>query len=78
LTNSTDADLRICVDEFEPKLHGTSILSKAQILDQAQTSLKAKKANLAATQEEEKQPMRMKLHQSKAISSRPIKRKRED
>jgi hypothetical protein len=54
LTNSTDADLRICVDEFEPKLHGTSILSKAQIPDQAQTSLKAKKANLAATQEEEK------------------------
>jgi len=45
---------------------------------QAQASSRAKKAHLAATQEEEKQPMRMTHHQSKAISSRPIRRKRED
>ena len=64
------------VGEFGPKLDGTSILSKAQIPDQAQTSLKAKKAHLAATQEEEKQLMCMTRHQSKAISSRPIRRKR--
>ena len=58
LTNSTDTGLRMCACEIGPKLHLTSILSKAQIPGQAQASPRAKKAHLAATQEEENQPMR--------------------
>jgi hypothetical protein len=46
--------------------------------DQAQASPRAKKAHLAATQEEEKQPMRVTRHKSKAIFSRPIRCKHED
>ena len=77
LTNSTDAGLRMCAGEFGPKLHVTSILSKAQISNIEQASPRARKTHLAATQEE-KHPMCMTRHQSKSISSRPIRRKRKD
>ena len=67
--NSTDAGLRICAGEIGPKLHLTSILSKAEIPGQAQASPRAKKAHLVATQEETL-PMRMTRHQSKVKPSR--------
>ena len=70
LTNSTDTGLRMCACEIGPKLHLTSILSKAQIPGQAQASPRAKKAHLAATQEKETQPMRMTCHQSEVKPSR--------
>ena len=68
----------MCAGEFGPKLHVTSILSKAQISNKAQASPRAEKAHLAITQVEEKQPMRRTRHQSKAIPSRPIRRKHKD
>ena len=51
--NFTDAGLRMCAAKIRPKLHLTSILSKAQIPGQKQASPRAKKAHLAATQEKE-------------------------
>ena len=71
--NSTDAGLRMCAGEIRPKLHLTSILSKAQIPGQAQASPRAKKAHLAATQEKETKPMRMTRHQSEVKPSRRIR-----
>ena len=68
--NSTDVGLRMCAGEIGPKLHLTSILSKAQIPGQAQASPRAKKADLATTQEKEMQPMSMTHHRSKAKPSR--------
>ena len=56
MINSIDAGLRMCAGEFGPKPHGTSILSKAEIPNQAQASPKATKDHLAATQEKEMQP----------------------
>ena len=70
LTNSTDTGLRMCACEIGPKLHLTSILSKAQIPGQAQASPRAKKAHLASTQEKETPPMRMTHHQSEVKPSR--------
>ena len=46
--NSTDAGLRMCAGEIMPKLHLTSILSKAQIPGQAQASPRAKKGPLGS------------------------------
>ena len=76
--NSTDAGLRMCAGEIRPKLHLTSILSKAQIPGQAQASPRAKKAHLAATQEKETQPKRMTRHQSEVKPTRQIRRIHKD